>query len=73
MKQKSTTFTTNFYVKKCYFHYDFVCKKVLLSLRYAKNSSLFNEFVCKLGFFGMSRPSVLKAHELNTTFCFDKL
>jgi hypothetical protein len=32
----------------------------------AYNSSLFNEFVCKLGFFAMSGPSetsVLKAHE----------
>jgi hypothetical protein len=35
--QKSTTFTTIFRVKKCYFHYDFACKKVPLSLRYAKN------------------------------------
>jgi hypothetical protein len=34
--QKSTTFTTIFRVKKCYFHYDFACKKVPLSLRYAK-------------------------------------
>jgi hypothetical protein len=33
--QKSTTFTTIFRVKKCYFHYDFACKKVPLSLRYA--------------------------------------
>jgi hypothetical protein len=36
MMQKSTTFTTIFRVKKCYFHYDFACKKVPLSLRYAK-------------------------------------
>jgi hypothetical protein len=36
MMQKSSTFTTIFRVKNCYFHYDFVCKKVLLSLRYAK-------------------------------------
>jgi hypothetical protein len=35
--QKSTTFTTIFRVNKCYFHYDFACKKVPLSLRYAKN------------------------------------
>jgi hypothetical protein len=35
--QKSTTFTTIFCVKKCYFHYDFACKKVPLPLRYAKN------------------------------------
>jgi hypothetical protein len=28
MMQKSTTFTTIFRVKKCYFHYDFACKKV---------------------------------------------
>jgi hypothetical protein len=34
--QKSTTFTTIFRVKKRYFLYDFACKKVLLSLRYAK-------------------------------------
>jgi hypothetical protein len=27
--------TTSFRVKKCYFHYDFACKKVPLSLRYA--------------------------------------
>jgi hypothetical protein len=37
MIQKSITFTTIFRVKKCYFHYDFACKKVTLSLRYAKN------------------------------------
>jgi hypothetical protein len=37
MMQKSTTFTTIFRVKKCYFHYDFGCKKVPLSLRYTKN------------------------------------
>jgi hypothetical protein len=36
MMQKSTTFTTIFRVKKYYFHYDFTCKKVPLSLRYAK-------------------------------------
>jgi hypothetical protein len=34
--KKSTTFTTIFRVKKCYYHYDFVCKKVPLSSRYAK-------------------------------------
>jgi hypothetical protein len=34
--QKTTTFTTTFRVKMCYFHYDFACKKVPLSLRYAK-------------------------------------
>jgi hypothetical protein len=38
MKQKSTTFNTIFRVKKCYFHYDFTCKKVPLSLRYTKNN-----------------------------------
>jgi hypothetical protein len=38
MMQKSTTFTTIFRIKKYYFHYDFACKKVLLSLRYAKNN-----------------------------------
>jgi hypothetical protein len=26
MMQKSTTITTIFRVKKCYFHYDFACK-----------------------------------------------
>jgi hypothetical protein len=31
MMQQSTTFTTIFRVKKCYFHYDFACKKVPLS------------------------------------------
>jgi hypothetical protein len=36
MMQKSTTFTTIFRAKKCYFHYDFACKKVPVSLRYAK-------------------------------------
>jgi hypothetical protein len=30
MMQKSGTFTTIFHVKKCYFHYDFACKKVPL-------------------------------------------
>jgi hypothetical protein len=40
MMQKSTTFTTIFRVKKCYFHYDFACKKVPLSLRYAKKNFL---------------------------------
>jgi hypothetical protein len=34
--QKSTTFTRILRVKKCYFQYDFACKKVPLSLRYAK-------------------------------------
>jgi hypothetical protein len=42
MMQKSTTFTAIFRVKKYYFHYDFACKKVPLSLRYAKN----NFFTC---------------------------
>jgi hypothetical protein len=36
MMQKSTNFTTIFRVKKCHFHYDFACKKVPFSLRYAK-------------------------------------
>jgi hypothetical protein len=40
MMHKSTTFTTIFRVKKCYFHYDFACKKVPLSLRYAKKICL---------------------------------
>jgi hypothetical protein len=39
MMQKSTTFTTIFRVKKGYFRYDFACKKVSLSLRYAKKKS----------------------------------
>jgi hypothetical protein len=34
--QKSTTFSTIFRVKKCYFHYDFACKKLPLLLGYAK-------------------------------------
>jgi hypothetical protein len=43
MMQKSTAFTTIFRVKKCNFHYDCACKKVVpLSLRYAKNFN-FNE------------------------------
>jgi hypothetical protein len=49
MMQKSTTFTTIFRVKRCYFHYDFVCKKVPLSLRYAKKIITF-EFKCFVGF-----------------------
>jgi hypothetical protein len=36
MMQKSTIFTTIFGVKKCYFHYDFACKKVPFSLGCAK-------------------------------------
>jgi hypothetical protein len=36
LMQKRTAFTTIFRVKKCGFHYDFACKKVPLSLRYAK-------------------------------------
>jgi hypothetical protein len=36
MMQKSTTFTRILRVKKCYFQYDFACKKVPLSLRYAR-------------------------------------
>jgi hypothetical protein len=40
MMRKSTTFTTIFRVKKCYFHYDFACKKVPLSLRFAKKICL---------------------------------
>jgi hypothetical protein len=50
MMQKSTTFTTIFRVKKCYFHYDFACKKVPLSLRYAKKDTLLTSCVQK--FFG---------------------
>jgi hypothetical protein len=38
MMQKSTTLTTIFHVKKCYFHYDFACKQVPLSLGYAKKT-----------------------------------
>jgi hypothetical protein len=41
MMQKSTTFATIFRVQKCYFHYDFACKKVPFSLRYAINNYLF--------------------------------
>jgi hypothetical protein len=41
MIKKSTTFTTIFRVKKCYFRYEFACKKVPLSLRYAKNTIFF--------------------------------
>jgi hypothetical protein len=44
MMQKSTTFTTIFRVKKCYFHYDFACKKVSLSLRYAKKYIFLSKF-----------------------------
>jgi hypothetical protein len=44
--QKSTTFTTIFPVKKYYFHYDFACKKVPLSLRYAKNIYTELSFKC---------------------------
>jgi hypothetical protein len=39
---KSTIFTTIFrIIKKCYFHYDFSCIKVLLSLQYAKKKLFF--------------------------------
>jgi hypothetical protein len=42
MMQKSTIFTTIFrIIKKCYFHYDFSCIKVLLSLQYAKKKYIF--------------------------------
>jgi hypothetical protein len=50
----------------------FYVEKVISS---AHNSSLFNEFVCKLGFFGMSGPTSAKKkpnlykNELNTFFC----
>jgi hypothetical protein len=40
MMQKSTTFTTIFLVKKCYFRYDFACKKVPLSLQYDFNDKV---------------------------------
>jgi hypothetical protein len=46
MTQKSSTFTTIFRVKKCYFYYDFACKKVPLSLRYAKNQ--YSRFILTL-------------------------
>jgi hypothetical protein len=36
MMKKSTAFSTIFRLKKC-FYYDFSLKKILLSLRYAKN------------------------------------
>jgi hypothetical protein len=45
MMQKSTTFITIFRGKKCYFHYDFACKKVPLSLRYAKKNVYFIYFI----------------------------
>jgi hypothetical protein len=38
MMQKSITFTAIFRAIKYYFHYDFACKKVSLSLRYAKKN-----------------------------------
>jgi hypothetical protein len=60
MIHKSTTFTTIFRVKKCYFHYDFACKKVPLSLRYAK-------IVCSLFDECQKRPN-LHTNKLNTTF-----
>jgi hypothetical protein len=44
MMQKSTAFTTIFRIKRCYFHYDFACKKVPLSL-HVKNSYL--RYKCK--------------------------
>jgi hypothetical protein len=43
--QKSTTFTTIFGVNKCDFHYDFSCKKVSLSFRYAKNKIILKVLV----------------------------
>jgi hypothetical protein len=48
MMQKSTyyIFTTIFRTKKCYFHYDFACKKVPLSLRYAKKKIFYNIHLC---------------------------
>jgi hypothetical protein len=41
MRQKSTTFTTIYRVKKCFFHYNFSCKKVPLSLQYTKKKYCF--------------------------------
>jgi hypothetical protein len=45
MMQKSTTFTTIFRVKKCYFHYDFACKKSVTFITICKNSYL--RYKCK--------------------------
>jgi hypothetical protein len=56
MMQKSTTFTTIFRVKKCYFHYDFACKKVPLSLRYAKIVVYLTSLCVNCPFFGTSGP-----------------
>jgi hypothetical protein len=56
MMQKSTTFTI-FRVKKCYFHYDFACKKVPLSLRYAKKYFFYN---CQKNVTFMHRYQVAK-------------
>jgi hypothetical protein len=47
MMQKSGTFTTIFHVKKCYFHYDFACKKSA-TLRYAKKYFFQAKFTRKL-------------------------
>jgi hypothetical protein len=54
--QKSTPFTAIFRVKKCYFHYDFACKKVPLSLRYAKKINV-NEIVTVLPQMNIIIPS----------------
>jgi hypothetical protein len=51
MMQKSTTFTTIFLVKKCYFNYDFLCKNVPLSLQYAKNNLIIHTYYTLLGNF----------------------
>jgi hypothetical protein len=48
-----------FRVKKWYFHYDFSCKKVPLSLRYAKN------------YFRIKRKT-LKSLKMSSFFCYDK-
>jgi hypothetical protein len=45
MMQKTTTFTTIFRVKKCYFHYYFACKKMPLSLPYAKKIVMYSIFL----------------------------
>jgi hypothetical protein len=41
-------FPINFLIKNCFL--------IIHPVYFTNNSSLFNEFVCKLGFFGMSGP-----------------
>jgi hypothetical protein len=57
----------------------YLCLRRHITCDRRNNSGLFNEFVCKLGFFGMGGPRMLKklnlhTNELNTTFfLFDEL